>query len=249
MRILLVNDDGIRAEGIQVLALRLREIGKVIVAAPDRPRSAASRGITLHKPLHINNYNMGKSIDAYSVSGTPVDCVKIGISVLTAGKPDLIVSGINAGSNVGSEILYSGTVSAAAEGMIHEIPSIAVSACGSEPYDYEEAASFIARIAPQVTGSGLPRGTLLNVNVPPGTPRGAKLTTIGFKQFESRYEERHDPRGKPYYWLAGGLLPFENPEGVDVQAVETGYISVTPVHFDLNDLAAKAKLEQWEIFQ
>lgn len=249
MRILLVNDDGIRAEGLKVLAKTLSFVADVCVSAPDRPRSAVSHGITLHKPLHVDLFPLGDSIRAYAVSGTPVDCVKIGISTLFQQKPDLVVSGINAGPNLGSEILYSGTVSAAAEAMINGIPSIAVSQCGTEPFHYEKAAEFIAQFAFDVEKNGLPTGNVLNINVPTGVPKGVQLTHIGQKQYENCYVKRKDPRGKPYYWIAGKLLPLANKEGSDVFAIESGYISVTPIRFQLDDNETYDIMSGWDLFK
>jgi 5'-nucleotidase len=253
MRILISNDDGVFAEGIQAVAQALRAIGEVVVVAPHRQRSAAGHGITLHKPLYCEEADLGPGVRAYGVTGTPADCVKFGVSeIMKDAKPDLVVSGINAGGNLGNDVLYSGTVSAAIEGAILGFPAIAVSLCGKEPFDdYSIAADFTVKLAQQVLERGLRKDTVLNVNVPqvaePDEIRGVRVTTLGTRRYENHYEKRLNPRGTPYYWLAGPLkdLPVE-PES-DVQAIREQFISVSPVHFDLTDRKLMEEIRNWSL--
>ncbi|KEO84321.1 5'/3'-nucleotidase SurE [Tumebacillus flagellatus] len=251
MRILLSNDDGIGAEGIRVLARELAAIGEVYVVAPDRQRSAAGHGITLHKPLFLEEHDFGPGIHAYGLSGTPADCVKFGVTELMKDvKPDLVVSGINAGSNLGNDVMYSGTVSAAIEGSIQGIPAIAVSQCGSEPFDYQGAAEFTKRLIGEVLQNGIEPDTILNVNYPPLLPRevqGVRITSIGKRRYENHYDKRTNPRGVSYYWLAGPLKKLEQEPDADIRAVREGFISVSPVHFDFTHRRMIDTLKTWSL--
>ncbi|GAB6875667.1 5'/3'-nucleotidase SurE [Thermaerobacter litoralis] len=251
MRVLLVNDDGVYSPGIQTLraALEERTGWEVYVVAPDRQRSASGHAITLHKPLYLDPVEIpGARSPVYAVSGTPADCTKIGLLAVLPGPCDLVISGINRGGNLGFDVLYSGTVSAAIEGVIMGVPAIAVSLAAWQEPDYGPAARFTARLAELVAREGLPPGVLLNVNVPPLPEEriaGVVLTVLSRRMYRDRFEKRLDPRGRPYYWLAGE--PVQEPPSVetDVGAVRAGYISITPLHLQLSDREAMARLEAW----
>jgi 5'-nucleotidase len=251
MRILISNDDGIRADGIRELAQELSELGEVFVVAPDRQRSAAAHGITLHKPLFLDEHDFGPGIRAYGLSGTPADCVKFGISqLLRELKPDIVVSGINAGSNLGNDVLYSGTVSAAIEGSIQGLPAIAVSQCGKEPFDYAGAAAFTKTLLREVLKNGLDPDTILNVNypaLPPAEVKGVRITTVGKRRYNNHYEKRSNPRGVDYYWLAGPLRDLPPEPDSDIHAIREGYVSVSPVHFDLSYRQRIDTLKTWSL--
>ncbi|ADU51205.1 5'-nucleotidase; exopolyphosphatase; 3'-nucleotidase [Thermaerobacter marianensis DSM 12885] len=252
MRVLLVNDDGVYSHGIQALRATLEEAEdwEVYVVAPDRQRSASGHAITLHKPLYLDRVDIpGARSPVYAVSGTPADCTKIGLLAVLPGPCDLVISGINRGGNLGFDVLYSGTVSAAIEGVIMGVPAIAVSLAAWEEPDYGPAAAFTARLAEVVARKGLPRGVLLNVNVPPLPAeriKGVALTVLSRRSYRDRFEKRFDPRGRPYYWLAGE--PVEEPPSAetDVGAVRAGYISITPLHLQLSDHETLGQLQAWK---
>lgn len=251
MRILISNDDGIYAKGIRSLAERLAEDYEVFVVAPDRPKSAAGHGITLHKPLYLEKHDWGNGLSVYAVNGTPADCVKMGVQVLLKDrKPDLVIAGINEGSNLGTDLIYSGTVSAAVEGIIQGIPSMAVSLCGEDFADFTYPASFVAQLVKLVLAKGLDTDTLLNVNIPFSSReaiRGVAITCVGQRRYDNTYEKRIDPRGRPYYWIAGRLLNIANPENSDVNAIANGRISISPVRFVLTNDSFIPALQQWDI--
>ena len=253
MKILISNDDGVTAQGIAAVAASLQAIGEVYVVAPDRQRSAAGHGITLHKPLYVDEITLPNGIQAYGVSGTPADCVKFGIDQIMGpnNKPDIVVSGINAGPNLGSDVMYSGTVSAAIEGAIQGIPSIAVSMCGHAPYDFTVAASFTAKLVQEVMKNGLLADTVLNVNVPvlkEGQPiQGTRITTLGTRRYHNEYDKRINPRGVAYYWLAGDLMDLHPEQGSDIEAVKQKYISVSPLHFDFTNRKLIDALKGWTL--
>lgn len=251
MRILISNDDGVKADGILALAEALQAVGEVIVVAPDRQRSAAGHGITLHKPLYVEEIKIGSGIRAYGVSGTPADCVKFGVNeILKDTPPDIVVSGINAGSNLGSDVMYSGTVSAAIEGAIQGIPSVAVSQLGVQDFDFTAAAQVTVKLVREVLQNGLMPETVLNVNVPQVTQeeiRGVRITTLGTRRYHNVFEKRINPRGVPYYWLAGGLKDLEVEAGSDIEAVRNNYISVSPVHFDFTNRQLLETLGAWQL--
>ncbi|MBI3611032.1 MAG: 5'/3'-nucleotidase SurE [Nitrospirae bacterium] len=246
MLILVTNDDGIRSQGILVLARALKRLGDVYVAAPDRERTAAGHSLTLHKPLRIEA--LGPR--TFSVSGTPTDCVNLAVNEILPRRPNLVVSGINRGGNLGDDVTYSGTVSAAMEGTLLGIPSIAVSQLGEERFHFETAARFAVRLARQVHRMGLPPDTLLNVNVPDLPLRGIKgmrVTCLGRRIFDpNNVIKKQDPRGKTYYWIGGNRIAWEERKDTDQEAVENGLISVTPVHLDLTNYTALAVLRDWE---
>jgi 5'-nucleotidase len=233
--ILVSNDDGVHSEGIVALADALRGAGEVVVVAPDRERSAVSHSLTLHRPLRVEELGPGR----YTVDGTPTDCVNLAVNGIVKRRPALVVSGINKGANLGDDVTYSGTVSAAMEGTLLGVPSLAISLVGRATFRFEAAAAFAARLAAWVLDRGLPPDTLLNVNVPEaanGAPiRGFALTRMGRRRYGDAIVEKVDPRGKKYYWIGGEELEFEDAEGTDFHAVREGLISVTPIHLDLTN--------------
>ncbi len=251
MRILLTNDDGITAPGIQALWQELAAIGEVTVVAPDMERSATSQAITVHHPIRVDNYCIeDPPICAWRVGGTPTDCVKIAIEALLPARPDVVVSGINLGPNLGTDVLYSGTVSAAIEGALHGIPSLAVSLAAWQGADFGPAASFTRKLVLTMADRKLPPDTLLNVNVPPlpaDRLTGVEVTKLGTIEYENTFERRQDPRGRTYYWMGGSLVDAGNEAGTDVMAVKRGSISVTPIHFDLTNYGIMKLIEEWNL--
>lgn len=252
MKILITNDDGINAVGIRMLASSLKEIGEVTVVAPDRERSATGHAITMHHPLRVEKVKFGDfDIDAWSISGTPSDCIKIGVESLMEEAPDIIVSGINNGPNLGTDVLYSGTVSAAIEGAIHNIPSIALSVYGKiNEIVYEGAAYYSCKLIQAVIKNKMPKNLVLNINVPSmdnSQIKGVKFTELGIRRYKNSFEKRQDPMGKSYYWLSGSLIEIENSVQSDVECVKNGYISVTPLHFDLTDYNYLDNMANWKI--
>jgi 5'-nucleotidase len=247
MKILVTNDDGISAPGITALAGALSELGQVVVVAPDRERSAVGHALTLHHPLRLTRMDA----DRYAVDGTPTDCVNLGIHSLLPFKPDLVVSGINRGANLGEDITYSGTVSAAMEATLMGIPAFAVSlATDNDGADYAAAAEFAARLARQIHQNGLPVDTFLNVNVPdlPAEKLQSPLVTSqGKRRYEGMIVDKVDPRGRNYYWIGTVELNFLDIPGSDYAAIARRHISVTPLHLDLTNYASFASIESWDL--
>ncbi|GGM92749.1 5'-nucleotidase SurE [Thermus composti] len=245
MRILVTNDDGIFSPGIKALGLAMRALGEVYVVAPDVEQSAVGHGITVRRPLrfkHTASAGFGE-IPAYRVDGTPADCVVLGVHLL--GRPDLLVSGINIGVNLGLDLTHSGTVAAALEGTSLGIPSLAFSLDTSgEELDFAEAARLAVDLARRVAERGLPQGILLNVNFPAGRPKGVRVTRLSTHRIEDRVVERLDPEGKPYYWIAGTPVG-EEEEGTDLWAVRQGYVSITPVSLDFTAREFLEELRSW----
>lgn len=249
MHLLLVNDDGIQAPGIGALAAGLKDIARITVVAPERQRSASSHAITLHKPLRARTVELDPAITAYEINGTPADCVKLALAVLCRTPPDMVISGINAGANMGLDILYSGTASAAAEGALQGIPAIAVSLV-DEPFDYAASVRITRLLAEKTKACGLPGHTFLNVNVPPvdyGKLAGIAVTRLGVRAYRNTFEHRVDPLGRDYYWQAGEILPEESSADTDVGAVAANRVSVTPVRFDFTNEALLATLHAWTL--
>lgn len=247
----MTNDDGVYAEGLQALrrALEKEPWAEVYVVAPERERSASSHAITLHKPLYVTPIRLeGARGPIWSVSGTPADCTKIGVLALLENKPDLVVSGINRGSNVGTDVLYSGTVSAAIEGAILGIPSIAVSLATFEDADYHFAAAFTVTVIDRIRQEGLAAGTLLNINIPPidgSLVAGVAVTRLGVRYYTDVFHPRKDPRGRTYYWLAGEVVTGEEDPETDVGALAQNLITITPLHLRLTDFDAIDRLHTW----
>lgn len=245
MRILVTNDDGVFAPGIKALAAGLASLGEVVVVAPDREQSASSHALTLQHPLRVHQLEPA----VWSVTGTPTDSVLVAVhALLEQNPPDLVVSGINAGQNMGDDVTYSGTVSAAFEGTLLGVPSLAVSLASVEdPLDFAAAAVWAARVARVVIERGLPPRTLLNVNIPPGPLagiRGLRLTRLGHRVYRETIRAQVDPRGRPYYWV-GGYAEWEPQESTDIQAIRDGYVSVTPLNLDLTDPRMLKTMEDW----
>lgn len=231
-RILVTNDDGYTSEGIQVLADALEGIGEIWVVAPNREQSAVSHALTLDRPLRIERLGTRR----ISVDGTPTDCVAVAMSSLIEGRgPDLVVSGINFGFNMGADVHYSGTVSAAFEGVILGVPAMAVSLGVGEGLSFHIAAKFARELAQWILDNGLPSETLLNVNVPVGAPIGVKLTRLGVRRYTEGVIEETDPRGRKIYWIGGGKPVWEPIPDTDFHEVASGYVSVTPLHLDMTD--------------
>jgi 5'-nucleotidase len=245
MRILVTNDDGIDSPGLAALADALRAVGEVWVVAPDRERTAVAHAVTLHKPLRL--HRLAPRI--FSVNGTPVDCVNLALLKVMPKPPALVVSGINKGVNLGDDVLYSGTVSAAMEGTILGVPSIAVSQEGRERFRFSVAADYAARVARLVLEQGLPEETLLNVNVPNRALRsikGARVTGLSRRRFENPIIEKRDPHGRKYFWIAGTRVSWSRSKNADHEAVEQGWVSVTPIHLDCTNYAALDHFRAWE---
>jgi len=240
-RILVTNDDGYTSEGIQVLADALEGLGEIWVVAPNREQSAVSHALTLDRPLRIERLGERR----ISIDGTPTDCVAIAMSNLMSDRgPDLVVSGINFGFNMGADVHYSGTVSAAFEGVILGVPAMAVSLGVGEGLSFHVAAKFACELAEWILENGLPHETLLNVNVPVGTPFGVKLTRLGVRRYTEGVIEGQDPRGRKIYWIGGGRPVWEPITDTDFHEVASGYVSVTPLHLDMTDTRSLDRMRQ-----
>jgi 5'/3'-nucleotidase len=239
-RILVTNDDGVRSEGIHALARALSRVGDTVIVAPHLEASAIGHALTLRRPLRV------EQLDAhvYEVDGTPTDCVNIGIAKILEGAPDLVVSGINKGYNLGDDVTYSGTVAGAMEGALLGIPSIAVSLerC-LDVYDFQHAAAAAAQVAEAVLVRGLPPRTFINMNVPPGRPKGFRITVQARRNHVTVVDERVDPRGRAYYWIEEGQNNWTPHDRSDYQAVKEGYVSITPLQPDLTDHTALRVIE------
>jgi 5'-nucleotidase len=263
MRVLLTNDDGIEAEGLQALRralLRVPDI-ELVVIAPDGNRSATARSITTHRPLWVQEVEFDDGTHGYATDGTPVDCVRLAKLGLVEGfEAELIVSGINHGANLGDDITYSGTVAAALEGIVLGLPAIAVSQQSaaremdfrlSDSFDFEEGARFVARVVEKIAEVPLPEGTLLNVNCPGGDAAGVEVTRLGKRIYRDELTPttETDPtrRGRRRYWVYGRDHGFHDEPGTDLAAVAAGMIAVTPLHFDLTDAAGMDALERHDL--
>ncbi|NIT14630.1 MAG: 5'/3'-nucleotidase SurE [Candidatus Dadabacteria bacterium] len=233
--ILLSNDDGINSSGLDALSEALSPLGKIVIVAPDREQSASSHALSIHRPLRIDRI----SENSYSVDGTPTDCINLAVNgILRHNKPDLIVSGINKGENLGDDITYSGTVSAAIEGTLLGIPSVAVSLEGRNEYNFDASKHFSAQIAGYVLKNSLPSDTLLNVNIPKlelNKIKGIRFTRQGKRIYNDAVVEKIDPRGREYYWIGGDELDSVDMENSDIDALNKGFVSVTPIKLDLTD--------------
>ncbi|MCL5676700.1 MAG: 5'/3'-nucleotidase SurE [Firmicutes bacterium] len=251
MRILLSNDDGVHAEGILSLAQAMSEIpgAELYVAAPDRERSASGHAITVYRPLHVDEVELpGVTGVVWRISGTPADCVKLALDSLMPARPDLVISGINRGANLGTDVFYSGTVSAAIEATFSDVPAIAISLADWKNPDYSAAAAFMRFLAPKVLERGLPPRSLLNVNVPAVERKhlaGVAMTKLGVRLYTNQFDRRVDPRGRVYYWLTGDLAELHNDPDSDVYAVQQNLISVTPIQLDLTHHAFIPEVEGW----
>lgn len=242
MHILLSNDDGIYAEGIKVLAQELRKIAQVTVVAPDRNRSAASSSLTLVEPLRP----VKLSEEDYCLNGTPTDCVHLALNGFLSGRVDLVVSGINAGVNLGDDVIYSGTVAAALEGRHLGLPAIAVSLDGRQ--HYETAARVVADLIPKLHGQLIGAREILNINVPDipyDQLKGIKVTHLGYRSAAGEMIKQKDPRGEVVYWIGPSGLPENEQEGTDFHAVKNGYASITPIQADMTAYHSLQSLQNW----
>jgi 5'/3'-nucleotidase len=237
--LLVTNDDGIHADGLAALARAVEGLGAVYVLAPEREQSACGHALTLHRPLRVDQVAERR----FAVNGTPSDCVNLAVLGFLPERPVLILSGINHGSNLGDDVTYSGTVSAAMEGTLLGVPSIAVSlATGG---DFEEAGRIARLVAVRALASGLPDKTLLNVNVPSGAPRGFRVARLGHRIYGGKILQQADPRGRPHYWIGAGPPEWGLLEGTDMGAVHDGFVALTPLHLDLTHHRALAEMRDW----
>jgi 5'-nucleotidase len=254
--ILIANDDGIDSVGIQSLARALKKIGQVTVVAPEREQSTMGHALTLHKPVRLFHVHSEKGMDQWALSGTPADCVYMGIRWVLKRRPDIIVSGINRGVNVGNDIYYSGTIAAAREGAVLDIPAMACSL--DYHYDpgtkekayFDDAANYISGLVPQVLKGRLPPNCLLNVNFP-NLPfskiKGVKVSRQGFRIYTDAVTEKRDSREKPYYWLGGKYAGFRPIEGSDCEVLDRGFISITPCRIDVTQYEFMETLSKWDL--
>ncbi len=250
MRILLTNDDGIQGEGLRVLKKALQKKAQVDVVAPEAEKSASGHSLTVLDPLRVTPVRIKGRFFGFSVNGTPADCVKLSVKALLRHKPDLVVSGINPGHNTGTNVLYSGTVSAAIEGNIMGVPAMAVSIWNKtkKPAHYGTAGVIAGRIIEKIKKYGLPSNILLNVNVPDkplSRIQGIRVTRQGKFKYTDTYLKRRDPKGGVYYWLTAEQLSLQEPEGSDMNALQKGFVSITPLHYDLTDHGFMEKLQAW----
>lgn len=249
MRILVTNDDGVLAHGMACLVRAAEPLGDVTIVAPDREQSATSHSLTLHHPLRPIRRPDG----AYQVDGTPTDCVMLAVEALMPERPDFVFSGVNHGQNMGEDVLYSGTVAAAMEGLMLGIPSIAISFAGgdlrTDPAQIDAQIPVLSDLLRHFTSlPNFPKHTLLNVNLPPvtdGRVRGVRLTRLGQRVYSSSLSPMKDPWGRPIYWIGGGTVSWTGGEDSDFRAIEEGYISVTPLHLDLTHRDVLAAAESW----
>ncbi|UCD70519.1 MAG: 5'/3'-nucleotidase SurE [Syntrophobacterales bacterium] len=245
MTILVTNDDGIDSQGIQILAETLKALGRVYVVAPDKESSAMAHSLSLHRPLRVERVRE----DYFAVDGTPADCVNLAVCCLLPERPNLIASGINKGGNLGEDITYSGTVSAAFEGAFYGIPSFAISLVSKDDFKFKTAASIALRVARHVLKNGLPKDTFLNINVPNLDEDGVKshrITRQGRRIYGDAVVEEVNPIGQKYYWIRGHR-GFELMEGTDFEAISNHHISITPLHLDLTDYSSFEEMRKWKL--
>jgi 5'-nucleotidase len=241
VRILVTNDDGYRSEGLRILAAAFRQLGAVTIVAPIEEASAIGHALTLRHPLRLEAIGA----QTFAVDGTPTDCVNIAITQVFKGLPDLVVSGINKGWNLGDDVTYSGTVAGALEGALLGVPAIAVSLRATRgEYDFSHAARAAATMGEAMLKRPLPPRTFLNINVPKGEPKGYRVTVQAKRNHVTSVAERHDPKGRPYYWIEEGQNEWEPHDRSDYQAVRDGYVSVTPLQPDLTAYDALALVEE-----
>lgn len=249
MRVLLTNDDGIASRGLHALIDAFAAVADTFVVAPEHERSATGHAITLHKPIRATPTHFATDrVQAWATNGTPADCVALGLMELVHPRPDVVISGINVGPNIGRDLTYSGTVSGAMEAAIIGVPGIAVSIGAFQDAIFDVAASFAVRLAQAILERGLPEETLLNVNVPnlPATEiAGVEITSQSMHRYINRFDKRTDPRGRTYYWLAGAPAARADEEGTDTWALARGRISITPIGLDLTNGRAASVLKSW----
>ena len=246
--ILITNDDGVTAPGIMNLVEAVKDLGKVVVVAPDKPQSGMGHAITIGKPLRLHKANVFGDIEAYSCTGTPVDCVKLAVDKVLHRKPDLCLSGINHGANHSINVIYSGTMSAAVEAAIESIPSAGFSLLDySIEADFTGARKYVRMVVEKMLATKMDKHTVLNVNIPalPAEAlKGFKLCRQAYAKYEEDFMERQDPHGRKYYWLTGEFVNFDKGKDTDVWALANGYVSVVPVQFDMTHYDQKSKLEK-----
>jgi 5'-nucleotidase len=234
--ILVTNDDGVYAPGIRALFDAVQPLGRAVIVAPEQDKSAVSHSLTMNRPLRVR----GLETDIYTLDGTPTDCVTIGMNKVLPGRPDLILSGINPGVNLGDDISYSGTVSAAIEGTMYGIPSLAFSLAGDPPFDFSVPAGVVLKLTSMAISCGLPENTLLNINIPDLPEeeiRGIRFTRQGRRVYKNAIQETFDPRQRKHYWIGGGTVHWTEGDNTDEQALRKGYITVTPIQLDLTNHA------------
>ena len=251
MNILISNDDGIYAAGVRALAEALSDTEhRITVVCPDRERSATGHALTLQEPLRVDQIEgvYPSNIEAWACSGTPSDTVKLALDALLSDRPDLVLSGINRGANLGTDVLYSGTVSAAMEGALEGVPSIAFSLTSFAHLDFSAAANFAKKMVNMIATYPLEEAILLNVNIP-AIPEsdicGAVVTRLGIRRYKDLFEKRIDPRGKTYYWLSGVVVEEEAESDTDIQAIRDNYVTITPLKYDLTLAAAIPFMNTW----
>lgn len=251
LKVLLTNDDGVFAKGIISLAREMSKNFEVTIVAPDRERSATAHAITMHKPLRVEKAEIPNlNVPALMVNGTPSDCVKLGMEALLDSPPDMVLSGINRGPNLGTDVIYSGTVSAAIEAAIFGIPAIALSVVGYKNVSFDYPAKIARILCNQLALKDFPEGTLLNINIPALNKkeiRGIYITHLGIRKYKNTFDKRIDPRGREYYWMAGEVIEDLEDKGSDVWAVRNNYISITPIHFDLTKYSIIDTIKKWEL--
>ncbi|MEO7563492.1 MAG: 5'/3'-nucleotidase SurE [Ferruginibacter sp.] len=251
--ILITNDDDITSKGIRSLVEAVKDLGTVVVVAPDRPQSGMGHAITIGSPLRMNKMNLFGDIEAWQTSGTPVDCVKLAVDKILHRKPDICLSGINHGANHSINVIYSGTMSAAMEASIEGIPSIGFSLLDyNYDADFTAAKATVKQMVTEVLQKKLDKHLLLNVNIPALPPekiKGIKICKQAYAKYEEDFSERLDPHGKKYYWLTGAFKNFDKAKDTDVWALQHGFVSVVPVQFDLTNYALKTQLEKSKLFQ
>ncbi|MEO6611907.1 MAG: 5'/3'-nucleotidase SurE [Chitinophagaceae bacterium] len=246
--ILITNDDGVTAPGILNLVEAVKDLGKIIVVAPDKPQSGMGHAITIGQPLRLHKINTVGNVETWSCTGTPVDCVKLAVDKILHRKPDICLSGINHGANHSINVIYSGTMSAAVEAAIESIPSVGFSLLDYRiDADFTGARKYVRIIVEKMLASDLDKHTVLNVNIPAVAPellKGFKICKQAYAKYEEDFIERNDPHGRHYYWLTGEFVNFDKGKDTDVWALDNNYVSIVPVQFDLTNYVLKAKLEK-----
>ena len=249
--ILITNDDGYQSKGIQSLINAVKDLGEIMIVAPDGPQSGMGHAITVNYPVRCNTTNIYGSLNAYCCSGTPVDCVKMGMYLLNGRRPDIILSGINHGTNVSTNILYSGTMGAAVEGALEEIPSIGFSLTdSSENPDFYYSEKLVRLITQKVLENGIKKGTCLNVNIPNVTEskiKGIKVCRQGRAFWKDNFDKRKDPSGKNYYWLTGSFSSKESDQNTDINYLENNFVTIVPTQYDMTCHNSITELNKWEL--
>ena len=249
--ILITNDDGYNSKGIKALINAVKNLGKILIVAPDSPQSGMGHAISVNKPIRCYKTNFFDSVEAYCCTGTPVDCIKMGLYLLKGKKPDLILSGINHGSNVSTNILYSGTMSAAVEGALSGIPSVGYSLTDySDDADFQYSEKIVQIISKKVIKEGLKKGTCLNVNIPnikENQIKGIKVCRQGRAFWDDTFDHRKDPLGKDYYWLTGSFSSKEQALDTDINYLENNYVTIVPTQFDMTCHDSVDELKKWKL--